>query len=168
MTKTVCDVCGKEMPTTKKFGHSIRDLNLCVLSRDKMWDICDSCHEELYKYITIYKQKEMCEKEIMVEKTENEEETNEMTRDEKINYAIKELNGIIDFEESHGDRNYFDYCGCITIGSAKMALKALEQIKKIEDIINGPRCMQGYVPKYMDICKVLEEEEEDEEEENEE
>lgn len=58
-----------------------------------------------------------------------------MTKEEKINYAIKELKGIIEFEESHGDRNYFDYCGCITIGSAKMAIKALEQ-QTCEDAVS--------------------------------
>ena len=58
-----------------------------------------------------------------------------MTKEEKINYAIKELKGIIEFEESHGDRNYFDYCGCITIGSAKMAIKVLEQ-QTCEDAVS--------------------------------
>ncbi len=42
-----------------------------------------------------------------------------------------------------------------------MAIKALKQIKKIKSIINGPVCMQGYVPKYMDICEVLKEAEHD-------
>lgn len=43
----------------------------------------------------------------------------------------------------------------------EMAIEALEQIEKIESIINGPVCMQGYVPKYMDICEVLKEAEHD-------
>lgn len=76
-----------------------------------------------------------------------------MTRDEAIE-EIKQvrfnlncqLNGTSRFEEAF-----------------EMAIKALKQIEKINNIINGPVCMQGYVPKYMDICKVLEEEEVEEE-----
>ena len=68
-----------------------------------------------------------------------EEEAIEEIKQVRFNLNCK-LNGTSRFEESF-----------------EMAIKALEQIKEIKNIINGPVCMQGYVPKYMDICEVLKE-----------
>lgn len=52
MTKTVCDICGKEMPTAK-IVNTIEDLNFCVSSHGKRWDICTECQESLNKWMTI-------------------------------------------------------------------------------------------------------------------
>ena len=51
MTKTVCDICGKEMPTSK-FADAISDLNFSISSYGKIWDICTECRESLNKWIT--------------------------------------------------------------------------------------------------------------------
>lgn len=50
MTKTVCDICGKEMPT-KKYVDRIDNYNFCISSYGKIWDICTECRESLEKWI---------------------------------------------------------------------------------------------------------------------
>ena len=52
MTKTVCDICGKEMPT-QKFVGTIEDLKFCISSHGRIWDICTECRESLNRWITI-------------------------------------------------------------------------------------------------------------------
>jgi len=50
MTKTICDICGKEMPTTKFVDH-IEDLNFCISSHGRIWDICTECRDELNEWM---------------------------------------------------------------------------------------------------------------------
>ncbi len=52
MTKTVCNICGKEMPTTKHVDK-IEDLNFCMSSNGEIWDICIECREDLNRWMTI-------------------------------------------------------------------------------------------------------------------
>lgn len=52
MTKTVCDICGKEMPT-KKYTDTIKNLNFCISSYGEIWDICTECREELNRWMTM-------------------------------------------------------------------------------------------------------------------
>jgi len=52
MTKTVCDICGKEMPTSK-FPDTIENLNLCISSYGKIWDTCPECRVSLDKWMTM-------------------------------------------------------------------------------------------------------------------
>ena len=73
----------------------------------------------------------------------SEEEAIEEIKQVRFNLNCQ-LNGTSRFEEAF-----------------EMVIKALEQIEKIKSIINGPVCMQWYVPKYMDICEVLKEAEHD-------
>ena len=40
MTKTICDICGKEIPITTTSKDPIYDLKFCISSYGKMWDIC--------------------------------------------------------------------------------------------------------------------------------
>ena len=54
MTETICDICGKEMPTAK-FADTIEDLNFCISSHGKIWDICAECRVSLNKWMTIRK-----------------------------------------------------------------------------------------------------------------
>ena len=54
MTRTVCDICGKEMPTAK-FVANIVDLSFCISSHGKIWDICDKCRVDLNRWINIRK-----------------------------------------------------------------------------------------------------------------
>lgn len=55
MTKTVCDICGKEMPTAK-LADNVRNLNFCISSNGRIWDICTECRTNLNKWMTIRKQ----------------------------------------------------------------------------------------------------------------
>lgn len=54
MTKTVCDICGKEM-STPKFVDTIENMNFCILSYGKKWDICIECRTDLNRWMTIRK-----------------------------------------------------------------------------------------------------------------
>lgn len=54
MTKTVCDICGKEMPTAS-FAGNIKNLNFCISSHGRIWDVCDGCRASLNKWMTIRK-----------------------------------------------------------------------------------------------------------------
>lgn len=54
MTKTVCDICGKEMPT-EKFAGTIEDVKFCISSYGKIWDICNECRVSLNEWMTIRK-----------------------------------------------------------------------------------------------------------------
>lgn len=49
MTKTVCDICGREMPI--KHIHQFRDYNFCISSYGRIWDVCKECREELNEWI---------------------------------------------------------------------------------------------------------------------
>lgn len=53
MTKTVCDICGKEMPTSI-FGD-IKNMNFCISSHGRTWDICTKCRESLNRWMTMRK-----------------------------------------------------------------------------------------------------------------
>lgn len=48
MTKTICDICGKEMPSD---AIAIKDYRFCISSYGKAWDICNKCREELNNWI---------------------------------------------------------------------------------------------------------------------
>lgn len=61
MTKTVCDICGKEMPTEKI--KSIENFNFCISSYGRAWDVCNECREELNRWITTRKAENIKEKE---------------------------------------------------------------------------------------------------------
>ena len=56
MTKTTCDICNKKMPTAK-FTDKIEDLNFCISSYGRIWDICAECRESLNRWMTIRRQK---------------------------------------------------------------------------------------------------------------
>ena len=56
MTKTVCDICGKEMPTIK-FVDTIENHAFCISSYGEIWDICTECRESLNKWIIIRSRK---------------------------------------------------------------------------------------------------------------
>lgn len=46
MKKTICDVCGKEMPTFKN-ELPLEDIQFCISSYGNIWDVCDECRKEL-------------------------------------------------------------------------------------------------------------------------
>lgn len=53
MKKTVCDICGKEIPTTM-FADTTEKLNFCISNHDgRIWDICTECRVSLNKWMTI-------------------------------------------------------------------------------------------------------------------
>ena len=50
MTKTVCDICGKEMPS-EIYSKPIKDYKFCISSFGRAWDICIECRDELDKWM---------------------------------------------------------------------------------------------------------------------
>ena len=50
MTKTVCDICGKDMPLELN-SRATKDYNFCILSYGKMWDICTECRDKLTEWM---------------------------------------------------------------------------------------------------------------------
>ena len=55
MTKTVCDICGKEMLVERSIVP-ISMQKFCITSYGKAWDICDECRTSLNDWITTHKQ----------------------------------------------------------------------------------------------------------------
>lgn len=53
MKITICDICGDEIPTIKFVDDNIKDLNFCISSHGKIWDICDKCRVNLNKWIAM-------------------------------------------------------------------------------------------------------------------
>ncbi len=49
MIKTICDICGNDMPL--EMIRSIKDYNFCISSHGRVWDICSECRNELDKWI---------------------------------------------------------------------------------------------------------------------
>lgn len=56
MTKTICDICGKEMPTTKLGDRPYANQKFCISSCGKAWDVCGECRESFYRWTTIRRQ----------------------------------------------------------------------------------------------------------------
>ena len=53
MTKTICDICGKDIPTPSMTKNPISDLNFCISSYGKIWDICPECREDFNRWMII-------------------------------------------------------------------------------------------------------------------
>lgn len=62
MIKTVCDICGKDMPPTiiekipyitMRDGEVVdtEDYNFIISSPGKVWDICKECKSDLVKWM---------------------------------------------------------------------------------------------------------------------
>lgn len=54
MIKTVCDICGKEMRSSK-YGNAIRNINFCISSNGKIWDMCADCRADFNRWMAIRK-----------------------------------------------------------------------------------------------------------------
>lgn len=50
MTKTICDICGNDMPL-EIYSRALKDYKFCISSNGKAWDICNECREKLNKWI---------------------------------------------------------------------------------------------------------------------
>ena len=49
MTKTVCDICGREMDTIPTY---IKNVNYFRISYNgRIWDICDGCRVDFFKWV---------------------------------------------------------------------------------------------------------------------
>ena len=54
MTKTFCDICGKEMSKQVPRGlEAIEDLPFCMSSHGRIWDICAECRVDLNRWMTM-------------------------------------------------------------------------------------------------------------------
>lgn len=54
MTKTICDICGKEMSDTED-KYITDNINFCISSNGKLWDICIKCRIDFSNWITTRK-----------------------------------------------------------------------------------------------------------------
>ena len=54
MTRTICDICGKEM-SRSKYADNIRDMNFCISTHGKIWDICIECGKSLNEWMNTRK-----------------------------------------------------------------------------------------------------------------
>lgn len=50
MTKTICDICGKEI-LSEMYVSSIKDYKFCISSYGKVWDVCTECRNELNEWM---------------------------------------------------------------------------------------------------------------------
>ena len=50
MTKTICDICGKEMYLGID-SRATKDYKFCISSYGKAWDICTECRDELNEWM---------------------------------------------------------------------------------------------------------------------
>lgn len=50
MTKTVCDICGKEMSSII-LTKCLKDYNFAISTCGRVWDICPKCRDELNEWI---------------------------------------------------------------------------------------------------------------------
>ncbi len=50
MTKTTCDICGKDMPL-EIYVKRIEDYKFCISSYGKVWDVCAECRNELNEWM---------------------------------------------------------------------------------------------------------------------
>ena len=46
MRKTICDICGKDMPL-EVYSRATKDYKFCISSYGKAWDVCQDCRDEL-------------------------------------------------------------------------------------------------------------------------
>ena len=50
MTKTICDICGNDMPL-EVHSRSTKDYKFCISSYGKIWDVCNECRNELDEWM---------------------------------------------------------------------------------------------------------------------
>lgn len=53
MKKTICDICGKDMSTIRHVDDDIENMNFCMSSHGRIWDICTECRIDLNRWMTI-------------------------------------------------------------------------------------------------------------------
>lgn len=51
MTKTICDICHKEMPYIGYENKNPRTADFCIVSKGFVWDICSDCQHDLDELI---------------------------------------------------------------------------------------------------------------------
>lgn len=61
MTKTICDICGKEIPSIKFVDPNEKRVDFTISSHEKVWDICDECKLGIYNSMTIMRKQAMKE-----------------------------------------------------------------------------------------------------------
>lgn len=49
MKKTVCDICEKDMSAERQ--AEIKDMNFCISTYGRAWDICNECRDALNKWM---------------------------------------------------------------------------------------------------------------------
>ena len=57
-SKSICDICGKDMPSTISVESATRKYAFTITSSEKIWDICDACRRDFKKWIKTRKMEE--------------------------------------------------------------------------------------------------------------
>jgi len=59
-SKSICDICGKDMPSTisVESAHRKYDFTItsCGKAPEKIWDICDACRRDFKKWVKTRKE----------------------------------------------------------------------------------------------------------------
>lgn len=50
MTKTVCDICGKEM-VGLTFSEDLKNHKFSIASNGRLWDICNKCRKDFDTWV---------------------------------------------------------------------------------------------------------------------
>ena len=63
MTKTICDICGKEMglymiPLLK---DNLKDMQFAITTHGRIWDVCQECRDDLWIWIKDRKECPVCQ-----------------------------------------------------------------------------------------------------------
>ena len=51
MTKTICDICGKELGPQLLFVKELRNREFAISSNGRIWDICGDCRSSMEEWI---------------------------------------------------------------------------------------------------------------------
>lgn len=57
-SETICDICGKDMPSTISVESATRKYDFTITSSGIIWDICDACRRDFKKWIKTRKLEE--------------------------------------------------------------------------------------------------------------
>lgn len=50
-SKSICDICGKEMPSVISVALANEKYDFTISSSGKIWDMCDACRRDFKKWI---------------------------------------------------------------------------------------------------------------------
>ena len=61
MTKTICDICGKEIGLYMYPAKELKDMQFAISSHGRIWDVCQECRDDLWIWIKDRKERPVCQ-----------------------------------------------------------------------------------------------------------